>query len=171
MDANQIAACEAGNKVLNKRIGNIRRTGAKLNDYIHDTLCLAVAHAHAFGDCTAVGRTVSAMPKTMRRSLAATWAGKYAPIVVSPTKDGGAKAHLRKERQEGDWLLVEGRANPFHSMPEAAKDPEFYTAEDCTSNIISLAGRLQKRLDDKLVAAQDVEAVTAKVAALKALAA
>lgn len=158
-------------KAINRKIGEIRRSGTALNNAIHTTACMIISHAQDYGDCTGAARLLAALPKSHRRSLVQTWFTRYSPINVGITKDGKAKAHLRKpDNNAFNAFNPEGaKANPFYAMPEAEKEPDLFTIEDFEQSIISFVKRMEKRLADGKVAEADREAFAHKIEAVKAI--
>ena len=156
-------------RTIDKNIKSITTSAVKLNTLIHATAVAIIAHAAAHGDCTRALKLVQAMPKSHRRGLLINWFGQYSPIGMNVT---GGKVGLHKpESKLFRPFDVEGaKANPFYESQEAQEEqlPDT-TLETANKMIFAVAARLQKQIDNGTVAANDRDAVVARVAALNAL--
>ena len=157
-------------KTINQRISQVRRMGVNFNNYVHETAVGIIAHAMEHGDCTPALRLVQAMPKSSRRALLITWFGRYSPIGMN-VNQGTVAFHKEGAKLYRPFDLDGARANPFHDMPEA-KDEDLpdTTCEDVQKGILGLVKKLQKRVDDNEVAANDKPTVVSTIASLKELA-
>jgi hypothetical protein len=166
-------SADTSNKAIVTRCKAIARKAVDLNEAIHETGLMVMAHTAAYDDCTGAARLVNAMPKSHRRSLVVTWFERYSPIIVE-VSGGIAKAHLAKNGSKKDkpFAIDEARENPFHSMPEVDEEPGFFTVEDALESVDRLAGklaRLAKGEGKQEVAPADIERVKLLAVMLKTL--
>lgn len=159
-------------KAINSNISKIRGAGSKLNDAIHTTGLMILAHSQAYNDCTGAARLVDAMPKTHRRALVIKWFEMFSPIVIDKKGDQ-MNAHLAKDGSpKNKKYNIEGaKANPFHNLPEVQNEPGLFTFEDLQDAINRLVARAERMLKDNRVAAGDIDTVKARIVPLKAVAA
>jgi hypothetical protein len=157
-------------KKIDANIRLITTNGAKLNARIHDTAMLIAAHAAEHRDCTRALTLVKAMPASMRRSMLVEWFHTFTSIRVNV---GGDKVGLLKADAKNfvAFDLKAGAAKPFYEMAKEKPEAEDLTLEDAIIAMERLVKRLQKSVDDGKVAANDSEAIVAKIASLKAVAA
>ena len=162
---------QTSNKAINKSIDRVRTNATALNELIHTTGLLVMAHASQYNDVTGAARLIDAMPKSHRRGLMMTWFERYSPIIVE-SKAGAIKAHQAKDGSaKAKRYDIDGAtANPFYAMPEVNVEPDMFTIEDANEAIERIVKRIEKQLKDGHVAEQDIALVTARVAALKAIA-
>ncbi len=129
---------------------------------------LCIEHAVETGDANPAMRLVGAVQPRLQRPLV-LWFETYSRINVSKTSKG-LSCNLSRKVERVD-NLDGARANPWHETEAAQKDDLPITAEDLDDSVIRLVDRMQKKLDDGKVLEADTNAFTAKLAAIKALAA
>lgn len=157
-------------KKIDANIKLITTNGAKLNARIHDTAVLIAAHAAEHGDCTRAATLVKAMPASMRRSMLILWFTTFTPIRgLSSDK---SPALLKKDAKNYVAFDVKGgTAKPFYELAKDKPEAEDLSLEDAIIAMERLVKRLQKSVDEGKVVANDTDAIVARIASLKALAA
>ena len=163
-------AKETSLALINKGITGIARSAVKLNDTIHNVGVLMMEHVRNFGDTTAVGRLVDAMPKTHRRNLLIDWFDAFSPIgIAKDAKSDKMKGFLRGKTDERDalWNIEGAKATPFFALPQAEREPEVPTFETLHSNVVAFIKRIEKRAE-MIVDPADRAKAEAEVGKLKA---
>lgn len=156
-------------KKINSNIKLIARNSDKLNKLIHTTAVGVLVHAQEHGDCTAALRLVQAMPVSHRRGLLINWFALYSPIGMN-VANGKVGFHKPEAKAYKPFDVETAEANPFYNSAEAQKeDLPDTTLEAANKMIFAVATKLQKQLDDGRVAANDRDAVVARIADLKAI--
>lgn len=157
-------------KAINAGIKRVAASYGKINAFVQTIAVACIAHAQAHGDCTPALRLVQAMPKSARRGLLINWFGQYSPIGMN-VNTGKVGLHRPDAKAYNAFNLDGAKANNWYEGAEADKEnlPDT-TVEDVRKGLLSLASRFQKRLDDGTVAANDRDAVTRNVLAIKELA-
>lgn len=157
-------------KKIDANLKLIATNAAKLNGRIHDTAVMIASHAKEHGDCTRALSLVKAMPASMRRSMLVEWFRTFTPIRVSLGND---KVGLLKADAKGftAFDIPAGTARPFYDLAKDKPEAEDMTLADAIEAMERLVKRLQKSVDDGKVAANDSDAIVAKIASLKAVAA
>lgn len=152
---------------INKLIGTISKSANKLNEEIHNCALMCIKHAQNYGDATAAGRLVDAMPKSFRRGLVIQWFAANSPITVSKNaKTDAMKAHLAGKAEERQWDIDAAAATPFFAMPEADREPDVPTYESLHKNIVDFIERMNKRAD-KIEDPKEAKAAKEEIEALK----
>ncbi len=151
---------QTSSKAMNAKIKLVRTAGTKYNNLVHDCAMTIIRHAFAYGDCTGASRLMDAMPKSARRALLVTWFQRYSPINVTVTKDG-AKASYRLEtsKQYNPFDIDGADNNPWHSLPEAEREPELFTLGAFNEEV----EKFLVRMEHKAKGSKDQEAVTSKI--------
>jgi hypothetical protein len=136
---------------------------------VQETAVGIIEHSMATGDCTAALRLVQAMPKSARRGLLINWFAKYSPIGMNV---GTGKVGLNKPEAKlyRPYDIEGARANNWFEGGEADNEnlPDT-TLEAANKMIFAVAAKLQKKLDNGEVAANDRDAVVQRIADLNAL--
>lgn len=164
-------------KIIDKRIVTLSANAAKLNAYIHVTAVMVMEHAKAHGDCTRALSLVKAMPASMRRTMLIAWFAKYSPIAVK-LGDSEAVGFSKKynnlktdEAKAAQWDIEAAKADPFYAMAEAVPEAKEYNLAALINMVKVLSKRINEKVDEGKVAANDVEKakeLTAKIDALVA---
>jgi hypothetical protein len=151
-------------KAIAKRIAYVGTNMDKMNSYIHDTGVLIMEYANANGNPTLALDLAKAMPASMRRTMLIKWFAKYSPIAVKLGDSEGigfnAKyVNLKKaEAKAAAWDIEGAEAEPFYLMAEKeAEAPKELTYADLVAMFASIGKRIQGKLDENLVAANDVD--------------
>ena len=151
----------------------VRNTGSKFDQYVHAIACAIIVHAKDHGDCTQALALVKAMPKSARRAALVRWFTAFSPISV--TLEHGGKGKDRVGLRKPDAKLynafdVDGaRANPYYDWDKAEDNAlaALLGLGDFNDKVLKLADAMQKKLDEKKVEPDAIEAMSAKVKALR----
>lgn len=159
-------------KRVNAAIALVATSAGAFIGAVQTAAITVLQHAEAFGDCTGAARLMDAMPKSTRRALLQTFFQRYSPISVI-VKDGKALAKFRKDdNKDFNIFNVEGaKANPWHSIPEADKEPELKTAEDFKAGLdrfLTYWKKVTDAGDTTKVNERDLPAIKQMVANLQA---
>lgn len=156
------------NKTINVMIDKVRKSGALFNEQVQTAIEAIIVHGQTYGDVTAAGRLVGAMPNTTRRAEVVKHFADYSPIRVTVNaKESSAtvksfKASLFKdddkvmtERMErlGNTLWdVDGcRANPWFDRAALQREPDFDRLfVNFYDDAIKFAERLERSVTDKV---------------------
>ena len=167
-------------KIIDKRIAKLTTDAGKLNAYIHATAMLIVRHAKAHGDCTRALALVKAMPASMRRTMLRDWFAKHTPIVVKLDSGKGDEACgfsakyvalKTPEAKAAAWKIEAADAEPFYMLADKVPEEKPFDLKA----LLAMAANLAKRIDGKIaegkVPANDVakaKEISAKIAAIAA---
>lgn len=154
-------------KQIDNNIRRVRTNSGKWNKLVHDTAVAIVEHAKEHGDCTRALKLVQAMPASVKRSALINWFAEYSPITMNVKK---AIVRLNKNRA-GDYNLDGARVNPWYEIAEAEKEelPDT-TLVDVRDMLDKLAKRIDKRVTDGKIAANDKERIVTMQKAIAKLA-
>lgn len=136
--------------VAKRNISTIKKSGAKLDQLIHETACIimqrgAPAELGGHGDVSLLLPLLDAMPKSGRPKALLAWFQTFSPITVS---GDGNKAGIRKDAKAPQWLIEDAKAKPFWKLnPE--KDVQVFDFDKAMSALLSRANKQAK--DGKLV--------------------
>ncbi len=157
-------------KKIDSNIKLICTNAAKLNGRIHETAVMIASHANEHGDCTRALALVKAMPASMRRTMLVLWFNTFTPIRVSVSNDkvGILKADSPKYVA---YDLEGAAAKPFYELAAEKAEETDTTLDDVNEAVARLIKRITTRVDEDKVAANDKDAIVARIAALKAFAA
>lgn len=160
-------------EVINRNIRNVARSGAAFNTLVQNTGLLILAHVAEHGDANPAMRLVQAMPSSNRRNMVINWFKAFSPIRLTITKDVTKdKCGLRKvgDKDYTPFNVDGATANAWYEL-EVPGQGEILpdTLLEVDDNIISLAKRLEKKLEEGLIAEGSIPAVTARAAALRGL--
>jgi|GEM_PF-3907469 len=163
-------------KIIDRKIAQFALNAGKVNILCHEIGMLILNHAVQHGDCSRAQHLVMAMPASMRRSMLILWFAKYSPIVVKDDANWVAKAHkpMKGDKKTPNPMYVpfdlEGAAaNPFYQLAEENPESKILSLEDIIKMIGGLAKRIEKKVDEGHVAAEDANSALAYVTALTGL--
>ena len=164
----------SGGENIDKCIAWVRTTGAKFDAMVHAAACAILVHAKDTGDCSRMGKLVSAMPKSARRAALIRWTTEFSPIAVSQNKNEKGSPYRSKLRKVGDknynpFNIDGARANPYYDWDKSEDNAlaALLMASDVNDNVIKLADRLQQKVDEGKVKEEDKAHIVAKIAALR----
>lgn len=156
-------------KKIDAAIAAVKASGAAFNSLVHDTAVAILEHAQKTGDCTRALALVEAMPKSTKRGAVIGWFADYSPIGMN-VKERKVRFHKPEAKAYRPFDVKKAKANPWFERDEVKKeDLPDTTLEQAHKYVFQLAAKLQKRLDEGEVAANDREAVGAVILDLKAL--
>jgi hypothetical protein len=132
------AAAEAPNQAgglsaIDKNITYIRTVSKNVRERIHETGCMIIAHAEAYGDCSRAKLLVEAMGKGARRSDMVKWFGHFSPIAVNIVDKDPKTSSVRLRKSDAKaynrFNVAGARAVPYwelnkEQMPDVADDLE-----------------------------------------------
>jgi hypothetical protein len=154
-------------KIIDRNIRTITTNVKKLNELIHTTAVLIMAHAEQHGDCTRALTLVKAMPASFRRSMLIKWFEEYSPIRVSVTNDRvGILPKTAKNYRDFD--VKAGTETPFYEIAERNPEKE-YDFDALVKMVESLATTINRRVDNGKVPEADAASAKAMVAKLSSL--
>lgn len=160
---------KASSKLIATNIANVAKSGEAFNVLVHETIIAILEHDLAFNDCSKALALVMAMPKSVRREMVINSFRDYSPIGINVKT--GKCGHVSAKAKQTQVIDVEGyRANPWYARVEGNVELPDTTLEAANNAVIGLAKRLQGKLDEGKVAANDVAAVTALVGKVQGIA-
>jgi hypothetical protein len=148
----------------------IRSTGAKFDATVHAVAVAIMRHAKENGDCSRALKLVQAMPKSARRAALINWFGHFSPINVTMAKEAkDCRVGLRKPDAKNymPYDLDGASANPYFEWEKEPKVDTEFTSGELNTLILNMVKRVTTKLEEGKVAANDREAIEAKIASLK----
>lgn len=158
---------------MDKGIAFVRSNGERLDAIVHAVAVAIMRHAKDNGDCTRALRLVEAMPASGRRAALIQWFGQYSPIAVTYAKEAEKRrVGLRKVGTPGynAFNIDAAEAQPYWAKQVANEEAALLGIGDANEKILKMADYLAGRVKAGKVDKDAVEAVNAKVAALRAAA-
>jgi len=156
-------------KAIDRNIKLVKTNGVKWNMLVHVTAVAILEHALAHGDCTRALALVEAMPKSSKRGSLIEWFSEYSPIGMN-VKERKVRFHKPEAKAFRPFAIDKAKDNPWYDRDSAQKeDLPDTTLEQAHKYIFQLAAKLQKRLDEGEVAANDTAAIEGVIVDLKAL--
>jgi hypothetical protein len=156
-------------KKIDANIALVRVNGNAFNVLVHETIIGILEHAQKSGDCTRALTLVEAMPKSTKRGAVINTFADYSPIGMN-LKERKVRFHKPDAKAYKPFDIKGAKANPWYEREEVNKeDLPDTTLEQAQKYIFSLASKLQKRVDEGEVAANDREGIESVIVDLKAL--
>ena len=156
-------------KKIDAGIAQVKASGAAFNALVHTVACAILVHAQKTGDCTRALALVEAMPKSTKRAAVIGWFADYSPIGMN-VKERKVRFHKPEAKLYRPFDVAKAKANPWFERDEVKKeDLPDTTLEQAHKYVFQLAAKLQKRIDEGEVAANDRDALVLMVADLKKL--
>lgn len=158
-------------KKIDANIRGITTRGAAFRATVQATAILIVEHAKEHGDCSRALKLVTAIPMASDRVKLINWFGLVSPINVTFTSDvTKRRVGLRKNDSKAYNPFDMNKAKALNYWEVGKSDDD--ATEELTSSavntlILKLAKKLRREMDEGHVAANDKDAVTAKIAALE----
>lgn len=161
-------------KKIDAMIRGIAQRTTNFRDAVQGCAVAIVEHAKDTNDCSRALALVAAVGMASDRVKLIQWFGIVSPINVTFTSDvAKRRVSLRKLDAKGYMPFDVARAKElrYHTVGKTDDDiTEELTSGEANTLILKLVKKLQGRLDKGEVAANDKEAVEAKIVALKAAA-
>ena len=157
------------NAQMADRFAKIRTDYATVNAFVHETAVLIAEHAEKTGDCSTAQPLVLAMPKSARREMLILWFKTFTPIVVKNDDGWTAKMHKKGDKLYVPFDIEAGRATSFTDL--AAKHTEAKPM-DYAGLVLAparLAKQLEKRLEEGLIAGDEIETAKALISQLRGI--
>ena len=145
----------------------VRSTGSKFDEYVHAIAIAIMRRAKEHGDCSQALDLYFALPKSNRRAALVNWFGHFSPIRLTINKDAAkCKVGLRKVGDKAYMPFnIEGAtANPYFEWEKDKELEALMTAGDLNDMLIKLVKRVQDKVKNGKVAANDVAAIETKLA-------
>jgi hypothetical protein len=158
-------------KKIAANIAGIARRGKALRESVQTTAVMIVEHAKATNDCSQALSLVAAIPMASDRVKLIAWFGLVSPINVTFTADvAKRRVGLRKPDQKAYKAFDVAKAKTLMYWEVGKSDDELteeLTSAAVNTLILKLAKKLRGQLDEGKVAANDKDAVVAKITALE----
>lgn len=160
-------------KAIDSKIAGIRRRGTTLRSDAAECAVMIMDHANTHGDCSRALRLVEALPFASERVKLINWFKAFSPINVTWNAEASKRkvGYNKPDAKSYNAFNLDGaKANPYYEYGAVSDDDEtakLLGTADVNSDILRLADREQRRVDNGLIAANDKEAVIAKIAALR----
>lgn len=161
-------------KKINANIASIKRRSGALRATIAETAVMVIEHAKEHGNCTPALRLVEAVPMASERVKLVQWFTAFSPINVTWNADVTKRRvglRLPDAKLFNEYNLDGAKANPYYDYGKSDDDQtaDLLGAGDVNDMISKLVKRLRGRLERGEVAANDREAIAAKVTALQSV--
>ena len=153
-------------KLINKKIGEIKRSGKALQDKIVSVEIAAMRHCEEHRDSGALTRWVLAVPSSVRREALKTHIVDHVPLKWDDEKQ------TFKAKKKGTFNIEGAEETPFYKYTK-----ETVAKIDLDKLLVPLSlieaaeKRIEKVMDEKGKVKGDMEAYKARLALLKSLAA
>lgn len=145
-------------KAIEKKINNLKRSGANIQTKIHELAIECLEHAaQNEGDFTLMTKLYHALPSIVRRGTFVEWVKAYAPArFITKKSKSGAKIKVFKKSNAKDapaFDIAGAKAVPIQSFeaPKGTNEAEPLTCEEVNKKILSLMTRLEKQANDTQV--------------------
>jgi hypothetical protein len=153
-------------KQINKKIGEIKRSGKALTDKIVLVELAAMAHCEQHNDSGALSRLVHAMPKSGRREALLIHIVDHAPLSWDKDKE------VFKSRRKGTWNIEDATSVPFYEYTkETTSKLDLDKLIVPTSLIEAAQKRVEKAVEEGVEMTGDMEAYIQRLEVLKSIAA
>jgi hypothetical protein len=153
-------------KQINRKIGEIKRSGKALTDKIVLVELAAMAHCKQHNDSGALSRLVHAMPKSGRREALLIHIVDHAPLSWDKDKE------VFKSRRKGTWNIEDATSVPFYEYTkETTSKLDLDKLIVPTSLIEAAQKRVEKAVEEGVEMTGDMEAYTQRLEVLKSIAA
>jgi hypothetical protein len=153
-------------KVINRKIGEIRKSGKALQGKIVEVEIAAMQHLEQHKDSGALSRLVLAVPASMRREALKVHIMDHVPVTWDDEKQ------VFKNRKKGTWNIPGAEQVPFF---EYTKESVQKVNLDKLLVVLPLIAAAQKRvhkaIEDGAELTGDMEAYKARLDALRSIAA
>lgn len=151
----------------------VKTTGSKFDATVHAIAVAIMRRAKEHGDCSQALQLYLAMPKSNRRAALIKWFGHFSPIIITPNADvTKCKVGLRKPDAKAYMPFnIDGAdANPYYDWEKDKELEALMTSGDLNDLILKLVKRVRGKVDEGKVAANDREAIEARLTALQSVA-
>lgn len=158
-------------KKIDAKIRGIATRGQSFRQAVQDCAVMIVAHAAESNDCSRALILAAAIPMASDRVRFINWLSIVSPINVTFTADvAKRRVGLRKSDSKAYNPFNVDKAKTLMYWEVGKTDDEQteeMTASVVNTLILKLAKKLRREMDEGHVAANDKEAVTAKIVALE----
>ena len=153
-------------KQINKKIGEIKRSGKALTDKIVLVELAAMTHCKEHNDSGALSRLVHAMPKSGRREALLVHIVDHAPLSWDKEKE------VFKARKKGVWNIEDATSVPFYEYTKENTSKLDLDKLIVPSSLIEAAQkRLEKAIENGAEVTGDMEAYIKRLEVLQSIAA
>ena len=153
-------------KVINRKIGEIKKSGKALQDKIVEVEIAAMRHFEMHNDSGALTRLVLAVPASMRREALKVHIADHVPVAWDDKKE------VFKSRKKGTWNIPGAEQVPFF---EYTKESVQKVNLDKLLVVLPLIKAAQKRVEKAIEDGEeltgDMEAYKARLEILRSIAA
>ena len=149
-------------KTLNRKIGEISRSGKALQNKIVEVELAAMLHLEQHKDSGALSRLVLAVPASMRREALKIHIMDHVPVTWNDENQ------VFKSKKKGTFNIAGAEAVPFYEYTkESAKKINL----DKLLNVDEAQKRVEKAIEDGAELTGDMEAYKARLEILRSIAA
>ena len=153
-------------KVINRKIGEIRKSGKALQGKIVEVEIAAMQHLEQHKDSGALSRLVLAVPASMRREALKVHITDHVPVTWDDEKQ------VFKSKKKGNFNITGAEAVPFYEYTkESAQKINLDKLLVPLALIEAAQKRVEKALEEGEELTGDMEAYKARLESLRSIAA
>jgi hypothetical protein len=153
-------------KVINRKIGEIRKSGKALQDKIVEVEIAAMQHLEQHKDSGALSRLVLAVPASIRREALKVHITDHVPVTWDDEKQ------VFKSKKKGNFNITGAEAVPFYEYTkESAQKINLDKLLVPLALIEAAQKRVEKALEEGEELTGDMEAYKARLESLRSIAA
>ena len=155
-------------KQINKKIGEIKRSGKALTDKIVLVEIAAMTHCKEHNDSGALSRLVHAMPKSGRREALLVHIVDHMPL----TWDKDKEVFKSSKKRKGTWNIEGATSVPFYEYTKETTSKLDLDKLIVPASLIEAAQkRVKKAVEDGVEMSGDMKAYIQRLEVLKSIAA